>query len=72
MLLFHGTKRCSYFPSPFIDDHGEKLRQFKRKPLYADLNRYEKIISLWIKHKIAREVYSKRSNSNRIILFGHY
>lgn len=72
MLLFHGTKRCSYFTSPYVDDHGEKLRQFRRKPLYADQKKYEKIVSLWIKHKIAREVYSKRSNSNRIVIFGHY
>lgn len=43
MLLLYFS-RASYFPAPYVDDHGEKHRQIRGKPLYLDHKRYVKEI----------------------------
>jgi hypothetical protein len=31
--------RASYFPAPFVDDHGENHKQFRGRPLHLDPSR---------------------------------
>ena len=39
ILLLSG-ERCCYFPSPYVDSHGEKHKHFKGKPVYLDPRRF--------------------------------
>jgi hypothetical protein len=35
-MLFLYHRRATYMPAPFVDDHGEKHKHFRGKPLYLD------------------------------------
>ena len=71
LLLIHGV-RASYFPPPYVDEHGERHKNYRGKPLNSDKRRSENIRSLWATHGIPREVVTKRSTSNRVIINRHY
>lgn len=71
ILLCHGS-RSSYFPSPYVDAHGERHRYFRGKPLTCDIQRYQLLRKLWATMGVSKEVYNKRSTSSRLIIFGHY
>ena len=70
-LLFYQRKSC-YFPSFYVDAHGEAKQNMHGRPLYLDHARFEFLRGLYANHSIAREVYYKRSSSNRVIIIGHY
>jgi hypothetical protein len=63
---------CSYFPSPYVDDHGERHRQFRGKPLHLDERRYGELRRLWASHGVGNEVVGKRSTAPRVIITGYY
>lgn len=71
ILLLHGD-RASYFPSPYVDEHGERQKLSRGKPLYMDERRYEFLEAMWLNHEISREVILKRSVSPRVIIPSHY
>lgn len=64
--------RCSYFPTPYVDDYGEKHKHCRGKPLHLDAKRLEILRKLWVTHGVGNEVYQKRSTSNRVVINGHY
>ena len=70
-LLFY-QKKCCYFPPFYVDSHGESKQNMHGRPLYLHLARLEFLRSLYATHSVAREVYYKRSSSNRVIVLGHY
>ncbi len=37
LCCYHG--RASYYPAPYVDDHGEKHKHHRGKPLYLDIKR---------------------------------
>jgi len=71
VLLLDGL-RGTYYPSPYVDKHGEKHRSFRGKPLFIDAKRIKMLSKLWLSHGLPNEVASKRSNSTRVIINGHY
>lgn len=71
ILLSHHM-RCSYFPAPYLDYHGERHRQVRGKPLHLDTNRFNSLYQLWLSHNIPQEVAHNRQNSTRIIIQGYY
>lgn len=71
VLLCHGL-RCAYFPTPYVDIHGESRQNFRGKPLYLDLDILGALRRLWLSHGIPREVFYRRSSSNRMIILGYY
>ena len=71
IVLLHFEKGC-YFPSPYVDSHGEKHKHMRGKPLYLDENRMTMLAKLWHSNGIPNEVCHKRSTSNRVIIQGHY
>ena len=64
--------RCSYFPTPYVDDYGEKHKHCRGKPLHLDDGRLEILRKLWVTHGVGNEVYQKRSTSTRVVINGHY
>jgi E3 ubiquitin-protein ligase UBR2 len=71
ILLLDGV-RGTYYPSPYVDKHGEKHRSFRGKPLFIDAKRLKMLSKLWLSHGLPNEVASKRSSSTRVIINGHY
>ena len=71
VLLCHG-RRCAYFPTPYVDIHGESHQSYRGKPLHLDPQIYGLLKSMWLAHKIPREVYSRRTASTRMIILGYY
>ena len=71
ILLSHRLK-CSYFPAPYVDFHGERHRQVRGKPLHLDTNRFNSLYQLWLSHNVPQEVAHNRQNSTRIIIQGYY
>jgi Proteolysis_6 C-terminal len=64
--------RCSYFPTPYVDDYGEKHKHCRGRPLHLDTKRLEILRKLWVTHGVGNEVYQKRSTSSRVVINGHY
>lgn len=57
ILVIHGS-RASFFPSPYVDAHGERQRHSHRgRPLFLDERRYSVVRGLWAKHLVAHEVH---------------
>jgi hypothetical protein len=71
VLLLHGV-RASYFPPPYVDEHGERHKSYRGRPLYMDAKRSEVLRALWACHGIPGEVVLKRSVSARVIINSHY
>eukprot|EP01035_Chromulina_nebulosa_P021218 gene21218-27483_t len=71
ILITHGPRAC-YLPAPYVDEFGERHRHHRGKPLHLDQRMYDMLRKIWISHNIPREVVQKRSNSTRVIIFGHY
>ena len=71
MLLLHGD-RASYFPSPFVDENGERGKLSRGKPLLWDDRRGALLDTLYAKHELGREIMQKRASSQRVILANYY
>jgi hypothetical protein len=71
VVISHGP-RCAYFASPYTDQYGEIRQSVRGKPLRLDTNRLDALNSMLIRHSIANEVFSIRSNASRVILNGYY
>lgn len=62
---------ASYYPSPFVDDHGETDHGLRRgRPLVLSGSRYAALRDLWLKHALAREISRSRSTSDKVIKTG--
>lgn len=71
ILIMSGV-RSAYFPSPYVDQHGERNRLVRGKPLFLDPKRMEVLRSMIAEHRIASEVVARRGNSQRVVILGHY
>ncbi|KAG7382749.1 E3 ubiquitin-protein ligase ubr2 [Phytophthora pseudosyringae] len=57
-----GGSMAAYFPSPYVDSHGEEDVGLQRgRPLRLDLARYRYLESLWLNHRIFTEVSRQRN-----------
>jgi Proteolysis_6 C-terminal len=71
ILLLHGD-RASYFPSPYIDENGERGKLSRGKPLLWDDRRGALLNTLYAQHELGKEVMLKRTSSQRVIIANHY
>lgn len=71
MLLCFGPRACS-FPSPYVDEYGEKHKSSRGKPLFLDSKLYEMFRRICAAMKIPREVMERRRSSGRVIVLGYY
>jgi len=71
VLMLHGD-RCAYAPSPYVDDHGERQKSARGRPLFCDERMFKCIETMWIDHEIPREIASKRSSLGHIIRLNYY
>jgi Proteolysis_6 C-terminal len=71
VLLLHGD-RASYFPSPYVDEHGERAKTSRGKPILWDERRGALLDKLYAEHDLAREIMLKRSSSQRVVIANHY
>ncbi|RHY29783.1 hypothetical protein DYB32_004862 [Aphanomyces invadans] len=61
VLLVAGSM-VAYFPSPYVDSHGEEDPGLQRgRPLKLDTNRYNMLQSLWRSHRLYGEVSRLRN-----------
>lgn len=60
-------EKAAYFPSPYVDSHGE-TPQFRGRPLNVDPVRYDFLHELWSGHTLREHVISERQKSTRNIL----
>ncbi|KAL3673657.1 hypothetical protein V7S43_001356 [Phytophthora oleae] len=57
-----GGSMAAYFPSPYVDSHGEEDVGLQRgRPLRLDMARYRYLESLWLNHRIFTEVSRQRN-----------
>lgn len=57
-----GGSMAAYFPSPYVDAHGEEDIGLQRgRPLRLDAARYRYLESLWVNHRIFTEVSRQRN-----------
>ncbi|KAF1335353.1 E3 ubiquitin-protein ligase ubr1, partial [Globisporangium splendens] len=57
-----GGSMAAYFPSPYVDAHGEEDIGLQRgRPLRLDMARYRYLESLWLNHRIFTEVSRQRN-----------
>lgn len=57
-----GGNMAAYFPSPYVDSHGEEDVGLQRgRPLRLDMTRYRNLESLWLNHRIFTEVSRQRN-----------
>lgn len=57
-----GGSMAAYFPSPYVDAHGEEDVGLQRgRPLRLDAARYKYLESLWANHRIFTEVSRQRN-----------
>ncbi|EGZ28097.1 hypothetical protein PHYSODRAFT_554376 [Phytophthora sojae] len=57
-----GGSMAAYFPSPYVDTHGEEDIGLQRgRPLRLDVARYRYLESLWLNHRIFTEVSRQRN-----------
>ncbi|GAB9466928.1 E3 ubiquitin-protein ligase ubr1 [Globisporangium polare] len=57
-----GGSMAAYFPSPYVDAHGEEDVGLQRgRPLRLDAARYKYLESLWVNHRIFTEVSRQRN-----------
>jgi hypothetical protein len=71
VLLLHDKRAC-YFPSPYMDRHGERHKNFRGRPLFMDATRISLLNALVSSHGVPAEVVSRRSSTNRVIIVGYY
>ena len=69
-LIMHKTK-AAYVHSPYVDSHGE-TPQFRGRPLYLDLVRYEHLREVWMGHGVRQMVVAERSHNRQVILNDFY
>ena len=64
---------AAYYPSPYVDHHGEQDAGFRRGlPLALSEQRYEALATLWANHKAAIEVAQARNTKDRVIKMWWY
>ncbi|CEG37028.1 hypothetical protein L917_15713 [Plasmopara halstedii] len=57
-----GGSMAAYFPSPYVDSHGEEDVGLQRgRPLRLDMTRFKSLESLWLNHRIFTEVSRQRN-----------
>jgi len=79
VLLAHDDK-SAYFPSPYLDSHGEEDIGLRRgKPLFLNEMKYQELKKLYRNHKICREVSKRRQGEGHggpergiTIKYGYY
>ncbi|RLN88447.1 hypothetical protein BBJ28_00008991, partial [Nothophytophthora sp. Chile5] len=58
-----GGSMAAYFPSPYVDAHGEEDVGLQRgRPLRLDMARYRYLEMLWLNHRIFTEVSRQRNH----------
>lgn len=71
-LLLRG-EFAAYFPSPYVDEHGEQDVELRRgKPLYLQPARYAALQEMWARHHVGREVTRIRNTADRFIKSNYY
>ena len=69
ILLCHGP-RAAYFPTPYVDEYGEKHRHFRGKPLHLDRNRCEaNLNSFFI--LMCKKLFSHQLQRTKIVYLEH-
>ena len=59
---------AAYYPSPYVDHHGEQDWGFRRgMPLSLSEARYQQLAAVWARHKVAVEVTKERNTKDSII-----
>lgn len=72
LLLIHGTK-AAYWPSIYTDQYGEDQRAAPRSlPMFFDEQRFRQVERMWLEHKLAYEVTSRRNKATFTITQGYY
>ena len=84
ILMFHKS-RAAYYPSPYVDAHGETNRfvivwlclmlnrlNARGKPLFLDNDHYEGLQKMWLEHGFPQEILSRRSLSEMVVIMNHY
>ncbi|CAN0327572.1 unnamed protein product, partial [Ectocarpus sp. 8 AP-2014] len=57
VVLLIRDSRGAYYPSIYLDDHGEEDAQLRRgRPLFLNKHRYDSLKQLYLRHKVAQEV----------------
>lgn len=57
-----GGSMAAYFPSPYVDAHGEEDVGLQRgRPLRLDMARYRHLEALWLQHRLFSEVSRQRN-----------
>lgn len=60
--------RSVYHPSLYLDQHGEEDTGLRRgRPLYLNDKRYTRLQHLYLQHRVAQEVTSRRCAADRVI-----
>jgi hypothetical protein len=71
VLLIYGDRAC-YFASPYVDEYGERHKQFRGRPLFLDERRLEALRRVWARQRVPYEVVHSRSTSKHVILTNYY
>ena len=72
ILLIKGTK-AAYWPSIYTDQYGEDQRAAPRSlPMFFDEERFRQVEKMWLEHKLAYEVTSRRNKATFTITQGYY
>ncbi|CAN0345221.1 unnamed protein product [Ectocarpus fasciculatus] len=73
VVLLIRDSRGAYYPSIYLDDHGEEDAQLRRgRPLFLNKHRYDSLKQLYLRHKVAQEVSAIRASSDRVIRENYY
>lgn len=71
LLLRH--EFAAYYPSPYLDSHGEPDHELRRgRPLYLSQRRYAMLAALLAQHGVGREVARLRNDADRVVRLSYY
>lgn len=66
-------EHASVMETPYLDEYNEEDVGFRRgRPLYLDNKRWEKIVNLYLYHRIAHQVSTVRSSRDTVIRSNYY
>ncbi|CAM9192647.1 unnamed protein product [Ascophyllum nodosum] len=73
VVLLIRDSRGAYYPSIYLDDHGEEDAGLKRgRPLFLNRHRYNALKQVYLRHRVAQEVSAIRASSDRVIREDYY
>ncbi|CAN0239959.1 unnamed protein product, partial [Laminaria digitata] len=73
VVLLIRDSRAAYFPSIYVDDHGEEDAGLKRgRPLFLNKHRYDALKQVYLRHRVGHEVSAIRASSDRVIRENYY